>query len=57
MKYVCDVCGWEYNPEEGYPEGGIAPGTAWEDLPEGFRCPICAVKKNLFSAEKASREI
>ena len=27
MKYVCDVCGWEYDEEEGYPEGGIAPGT------------------------------
>ena len=32
MKYVCDVCGWEYDEEEGYPEGGIAPGTKWEDL-------------------------
>ena len=27
MTYVCDVCGWEYDEEEGYPEGGIAPGT------------------------------
>ena len=35
MKYVCDVCGWEYDEEEGYPEGGIAPGTKWEDVPEG----------------------
>ena len=51
MKYVGDVCGWEYNPQEGYPEGGIAPGTAWEDIPESFRCPVCAVKKNLFSEE------
>ena len=32
MKYVCDVCGWEYDEEEGYPEGGIAPGTKWEDV-------------------------
>ena len=29
MKYVCDVCGWEYDEEKGYPEGGIAPGTKW----------------------------
>ena len=36
MKYVCDVCGWEYDEEEGYPEGGIAPGTKWEDVPEDF---------------------
>ena len=37
MKYVCDVCGWEYDEEKGYPEGGIAPGTKWEDVPEDFR--------------------
>ena len=30
MKYVCDVCGWEYDEEKGYPEGGIAPGTKWK---------------------------
>ena len=29
MKYICDVCGWEYDEEKGYPEGGIAPGTKW----------------------------
>ena len=34
MKYVCDVCGWEYDEEKGYPEGGSAPGTKWEDIPE-----------------------
>ena len=28
MKYVCDLCGWEYDEEQGYPEGGIAPGTS-----------------------------
>ena len=31
MKYICDVCGWEYDEEKGYPEGGIAPGTKWEE--------------------------
>ena len=50
-KYVCDVCGWEYDPEVGYPEGGIAPGTAWEDVPEDFVCPLCGVGKDEFSAE------
>ena len=48
-KYVCDVCGWEYDPEAGYPEGGIAPGTAWEDVPEDFVCPLCGVGKDEFS--------
>ena len=42
MKYVCDVCGWEYDEEKGYPEGGIAPGTKWEDVPEDFECPLCS---------------
>ena len=49
MKYVCDVCGWEYDEELGYPEGGIAPGTKWEDVPEDFECPLCFVGKDEFS--------
>jgi rubredoxin-NAD+ reductase len=51
MKYICDVCGWEYDEELGYPEGGIAPGTKFEDLPADFECPLCAVDKDNFSAE------
>lgn len=51
MKYVCDVCGWEYDEEKGYPEGGIAPGTKWEDVPEDFECPLCFVGKDQFSKE------
>ena len=49
MKYVCDVCGWEYDVEAGSPENGIAPGTAFEDLPEDFVCPLCGVGKEEFS--------
>lgn len=51
MKYVCDVCGWVYDEEEGYPEGGITPGTKWEDVPEDFECPLCNVGKDSFSEE------
>ena len=51
MKYVCDLCGWEYDEEKGYPEGGIAPGTKWEDVPEDFECPLCFVGKDQFSEE------
>ena len=51
MKYVCDISGWEYDPELGYPEGGIAPGTPFEELPEDFACPLCSVGKDQFSAE------
>ena len=48
-KYVCNVCEWTYNEETGYPEGGIAPGTKFEDLPEDFECPLCGVGKEQFS--------
>mgnify|MGYP006330745511 CR=1 FL=1 len=48
-KYVCDVCGWEYDPAVGVPEAGIPAGTAFEDLPEDFECPLCSVGKDEFS--------
>lgn len=48
-KYVCDVCGWVYDPEVGLPEAGIKPGTPFEDLPEDFECPECYVGKGDFS--------
>ena len=50
-KYVCDVCGYVYDPEVGDPDSGIAPGTAFEDIPEDWVCPICGVGKSDFSAE------
>lgn len=50
-KYVCDVCGWEYDEEEGALDYGIEPGTAWDDLPEDFECPLCGVGKDQFSEE------
>ena len=49
MKYVCDLCGWEYDEEKGYPEDGIAPGTEWDDVPDDFECPMCLVGKDQFS--------
>ena len=48
MIYYCTVCDWEYNEEEGYPEGGIAPGTKFADLPEDFECPLCGAGKESF---------
>lgn len=47
-KYVCSVCGYEYDEETGDPDNGIAPGTKWEDIPEDFTCPLCGVGKDLF---------
>lgn len=49
MKYVCSLCGWEYDPAVGDPDNGIAPGTPFEDLPEDFTCPLCGAGKDEFS--------
>ena len=51
-KYICDVCGYVYDPETGDPENGINPGTAFEDIPEDWVCPLCAVGKEEFSVEE-----
>ena len=53
-RFVCITCGWVYDPEEGDPEGGIAPGTAFEDIPEDWTCPACGVGKEFF--EKADEK-
>jgi len=47
-KYLCVVCGHIYDPAEGDPDGGIAPGTAFEDIPEDWVCPVCGVGKDDF---------
>jgi rubredoxin len=48
-KYVCNICGYEYDPAIGDPDGGIDPGTSFEDLPDDWACPICGVGKEDFS--------
>jgi flavin reductase (DIM6/NTAB) family NADH-FMN oxidoreductase RutF/rubredoxin len=47
-KYQCKVCGYIYDPEEGDPHSGIAPGTAFEDIPDDWECPVCGVTKKDF---------
>lgn len=47
--YACKICGYQYDPKEGDPSMGIAPGTSFKDLPEDYRCPICNADKDLFS--------
>lgn len=46
---ICLVCGWVYSEAEGDPASGIAPGTAWEDVPDNWVCPECGVGKNDFT--------
>ncbi len=50
-KYVCDVCGYVYDPEAGDPENNIPAGTPFDKLPEDWVCPLCSVGKENFSKE------
>lgn len=47
-KYICTVCDWVYIPDDGDPDGGIEPGTAFEDIPDDWVCPVCGVGKEEF---------
>ena len=45
-KYRCVVCEWIYDPAVGDPDGGIAPGTPFEEIPDDWACPVCGVGKS-----------
>ena len=47
-KYICTVCDYIYDPEMGNPDSGIEPGTACEDIPDDWVCPLCGVGKEDF---------
>lgn len=47
-KYICGVCGYEYDEALGDADENIAPGTLWADLPDDWVCPLCGVGKEEF---------
>ncbi len=49
-KYVCDLCGYVYDPAAGDPSNGIQPGTPFEEVPSSWVCPDCGASKDSFSA-------
>ena len=49
QKFVCNVCGYIYDPEKGDPDNGVKPGTPFADLPADWVCPECGVGKEEFS--------
>jgi len=51
-KYVCELCGYVYDPAAADPDNGVAPGTAFEDLPDDWVCPECGAGKEDFSPEE-----
>ena len=56
-KYICDTCGYVYDPEVGDPDNGIAPGTAFEAIPEDWVCPLCGVGKDDSSVEESRKRL
>ena len=51
-RYVCILCGFIYDPADGDPIAEVPPGTAFEDLPEGWVCPACGVGTEHFEKER-----
>jgi rubredoxin len=47
-KYRCQICGYDYEEQAGDPDNGVAPGTAWDDVPDDWACPICGAGKDAF---------
>jgi rubredoxin len=47
-KYECTICGYIYDPALGDADGGIAPGTKFEDIPDTWVCPVCGAAKSDF---------
>jgi rubredoxin len=50
-KYKCSVCGYVYDPEHGDPDNGVAAGTAFDQIPDEWVCPICGAGKDMFEKE------
>jgi rubredoxin len=50
-KYVCTICGYIYDPAQGDETQGVVPGTAFEDLPGTWTCPVCGAPKSDFEKE------
>ena len=46
--WMCMACGYVYDEEKGDPDGGIAPGTRWENVPDDWICPQCGAAKSDF---------
>lgn len=49
--YECEPCGYVYDPAVGDPDNGVAPGTAFADLPEDWVCPVCGAGKDEFKEQ------
>ena len=48
QQWICESCGFIYDPEEGDPDGGVPVGTAFEEIPDDWVCPVCGARKKDF---------
>jgi len=55
QSYKCSVCGYEYKPDRGDWLSGVEKGTAFEDLPDDWKCPTCGQPKMAFEAKGESK--
>jgi rubredoxin len=51
-RYVCTICGYVYDPEQGDPDNGVKPGTPFKDVPGDWVCPVCGASKDEFEKEE-----
>ncbi len=49
QRWICEACGWVYDPPDGDPDSGIAPGTPFEEIPADWSCPVCGARKSDFT--------
>ncbi|MEO0293349.1 MAG: rubredoxin [candidate division WOR-3 bacterium] len=56
-RYECTICGYIYDPVEGDPENGVAPGTPFRSLPLDWVCPVCGASKEDFERIEEEEEI
>ena len=54
-RWVCLSCGFIYDPNEGDPYSDVRPGTSFEDLPDGWFCPVCGARKSEFEPYEGAR--
>ena len=51
QKYVCSICGYVYDPTAGDTDAGLTANTLFDDIPDGWVCPVCGVTKDMFEPE------
>lgn len=50
-RYICSYCGHVHDEAEGDPDGGVTPGTCWEDMPDDWVCPDCGQPRSAFARD------